>query len=163
MDAQCTARPQARSDQRTLVWALHALLAVHCLSCTRTRPAAKWSLASNCCHARPCQCLGQCRDPNPEWKVVSSPSCAYQAPFTPYMMTLAIVLSEKPIQHKEGLFTSTNTPAFLSCGEKVVNKYLNTSSASFFDCHSSHPDPNPEVEFVHAVSAGGSVKFLPAE
>ena len=65
-------------------------------------------------------------------------------------MTLAILLSEKPIQHKEVLFTSTITPALVSCGGKVAYRYLNTSSASFFDWHSSHPDhipPNQHPSF----------------
>ena len=30
------------------------------------------------------------------------------------------------------------------------------------ECHSHHHPHHPEVEFVHAVTAGGSVKFLPA-
>ena len=33
------------------------------------------------------------------------------------------------------------TQAFVSCGGKVANRYLNTFSSSFFDYHSSHPDP----------------------
>ena len=43
----------------------------------------------------------------------------------------------------------------------MIRKYLDYLDPDHHDDH-DHPDDHSEVKFVIAVSAGGSVKFLPA-